>query len=159
MSVQRYFHFLSNHKHSRVDRFSDSTTSLYFQLDDISIAFQLLSQVRSTDIEKVEIGISEYVFTSNLMDLGPPEIWSRLDAILSTPRFSKLREVMIAMPSKPSCSFRKRKNLLPMSIDNTRIILCVPSREWRTHSMCVYCTIAVCCLCALAASSSSEYLG
>jgi hypothetical protein len=98
--------------------------ALYSQIYVITIAFQLLSQVCSTDIEKVEIGLSEHAFTLNLMDLGPPELWSRLDTLLSTPRFSKLREVMIVIPS---ISFHKIRNLLPLS--NTRGILCVPSRE------------------------------
>lgn len=95
--------------------------ALYSQIDVISSAFHLLSQVRSPDIEKIEIGLSDYEFPSSLMDLGQPELWSSLDTVLSTPQFSKLRELTVTMP----CSFHKIESLLPMS--KSRGILCVAS--------------------------------
>jgi hypothetical protein len=64
--------------------------TIYSQIDVISTALQFLSQVRSTDIEKVRIGLSQYAFPVYPTDLGPPNLWSIL---LSTPRFSKLHEL------------------------------------------------------------------
>ena len=92
------------------------------QADVISAACHLLSQVRSTDIEKVEIGLSKHAFPStHLADLEPPEEWSRLDTLLSTPQFSKLWELKVTIPW---CSPREIGRLLPLS--KVRGILCVP---------------------------------
>jgi len=97
--------------------------AIHSQMDIISPAFQLLSQVRSSDIEEVVIEVTEHGSSSDLLDLGPTQLWSRLDMLLSTPRFSKLRNLTVTMPW--SSIHEIGKNLLPVS--NARGVLHVPS--------------------------------
>jgi F-box domain len=125
LSFEPNFHQSSSHT-GLIDisrNFGLRSIVLHSRIDVISTAFHLLSQVGSADVDKVEIGLSEYEFPSNLADLGPPELWSKLDVLMSTPQFSKLRELMITLPW---CSGPKLERLLPMS--TKRGILRIPAR-------------------------------
>ena len=97
--------------------------AIHSQVDVISLAFQLLSQARSSDIEEVVIELNEHGSSLDLPDLGPTQLWSRLDMLLSTSRFNKLRKLTVTIPWCPIHEIGK--NLLPIS--NARGVLRVLS--------------------------------
>jgi hypothetical protein len=79
----------------------------------ILTALQVLSQIRSNDMEKVAIIVTLPLLKP--FDGDPnadlPERWAELDDLFSTSRFSKLREVIISIPNY---SFHDIERLLPL---------------------------------------------
>jgi hypothetical protein len=62
------------------------SVAIYPQEDTIFTVWQFLSQVHSTEVEKIEIGLSDD--GSTFMDLESREHWWKLDRLLATPQFS-----------------------------------------------------------------------
>lgn len=86
----------------------------------ILTVLQVLSQVRSNDVERIAVIVTLPLLNpfDGVPDADSPERWSELDHLFSTPQFSKLCHVIISIPDY---SFDAVRRLLPLS--NSRQIL------------------------------------
>jgi hypothetical protein len=80
--------------------------------EEILTVLDVLSQVRSDDVEKVEIVVLlRLLLVDGDPDASSPQRWSELDQLLASPRFSKLQRVGILFSGY---AFGDVENLLPL---------------------------------------------